>query len=711
MGRLGGEWVDRSRFISRCALALAVFGGLIPFDDRVEAESRSAFAAIDVINEPLTFGQISGDGFGNCLNSYSWSMAWFKEHLYVGTNKGSFLQGIQFIDPDFDCVGNGPGEDPAAEIWRYSPLTKTWDLVFRSPTDVPVWGQPDVFTARDNGFRDMIVFTEPDGTEALYVAGLIYGNLFETRLPRILRSTDGVNFEAIPQDPGTVLGSVTGTSFRALASYEGRLYVTIGSIIGEGIILEAENPKSGNDNFRQVSPPGMLGFELIPFNGYLYVGTGEATFLKGFDVLKTDATPNGTPYYDFVPVVTNGGDGPYFLGPNNAVLSMKVFQGRLYVGGQTDLIRINPDDTWELVVGTPRTTPQGEIVPLSGLPQGFGNWFTGHLWRMEQHEDSLYVGTWDFSGFLRILPLIGPWIDLESGFDLWKTEDGVSWSQITRNGLASKFNHGVRSLQSTPDGLFLGTANPWDGTEVYMGQSSALAAPFTGATPRTSAALGARPSSALMPAPLAPPHRLEGESQGGGSVLSWEPSPQAVQFQILRATHLPNRELGVRELPGEAWVAGPYTPIGTTTEPFYRDSTVVDGHRYTYYVQARGKRGQISEPSNVVMAPSFAPAVTFDQVRATVRDLARRGKIKSARTQAQFSKYLAAARSAAERGQWGRARSSLEALHRKIKQAPRRQLDPLAAEDLEMMVARLLRRVTLAQSGVIPGWELMVEPE
>ena len=126
-------------------------------------------------------------------------------------------------------------------------------------------------------------------------------------------------------------------------------------------------------------------------------------------------------------------------------------------------------------------------------------------------------------------------------------------------------------------------------------------------------------------------------------MLSWEPSPQAVQFQILRATHLPNRELGVRELPGEAWVAGPYTAIGTTTQPFYRDSAVVDGYRYTYYVQAVGKRGQFSESSNVVMAPSFAPAVTFDQVRATLRDLVQRRKIKSARTEAQFSTYLATA--------------------------------------------------------------------
>jgi hypothetical protein len=702
MGRTDTLWRRGSRFVGACALVVLVFGMLMPAPDIAEAQGSAA---------PLDFNAISTNGFGDCMNTYAWSMAWFKGRLYVGTNRGSFLGGLlQFlaIDPDFHCTGTDLGSDSAAEIWRYTPETNTWERVFQSPGDVPVPDQPGTFIARDNGFRDMLVYTEPDGTEALYVGGVIYLVANDTRQPRILRSTDGENFEAIPQDPGTVLGEVrdsiwpAGSSFRAMASYKGRFYVTVGSVFGEGVILEATDPAGGNDNFRQVSPPGLLAFELIPFNGYLYVGSGQDELFRGFDVLKTDATPNGTPYYDFVPVVTNGADGPYLLGPNNAVLSMEVFQGRLFVGGQTDLLRINPDDTWDLVVGTPRTTSNnGDLVPLSGLPQGFGNIFTGHLWRMEAHDDVLYVGTWDFAVFLRIFGIIGDWINLQGGFDLWKSEDGITWSEITHNGLDSKFNHGVRSLLSTPAGLFLGTTNPWDGTEVYRGLPSESAAP------QMTLGLTSGSTQALGSAPLPVPQLLEAEMQGGGAVLSWEPLPEATHYRISRSAQTPSQELGVTELPPDSWLADEYAEVGTTNETYFRDSAVEAGHRYTYYVQAAGEAGQLSAASNVVMAPSFAPAVTFYQARVTLMDLWRRQKIKSFWVGLRISAYLSLARYETSIGKLARARSFLEALHREMLENPGGELEPWVAEDLAVMVAKLLRRIDLAESGVIPIDSLM----
>jgi hypothetical protein len=676
---------------------LGVGAGLIPRSGLAEDGSRRALPnLVTPHHEPPPFEQINEDGFGECLNSYSWSMTWFKGSLYVGTNKGSFLQTIGWIDPDYDCEGVDPEKDPAAEIWKYSPETKTWEMVFLSPTDVPVWGQPGVFTARDNGFRDLMVYTEADGTEALYAGGVIYPFLFETRRPRILRSTDGVNFEAIPQEPGTYLGDLNVTTYRAMAQYKGRFYITAGSVVGEGIILESSNPSEGNDSFRVVTPPGMLAFELIPWNDHLYIGSGEASVGTGFRVMKTDAEPNGTPFYDFETVVPDGAYGRYFLGPNNAVLSMAPFGGRLYVGGQNDMVRINPDDTWELVVGDARDTPTGPMHPISGFGQGFGNWFTGHFWRMETHDDTLWVGTWDVAVHFRIIPLIGPLIDAESGFDLWSTEDGVSWTQVTRNGLDSKFNPGVRGLESTPFGLYLGTTNPYDGTQVYGPKSEPPPDPFAGQL-----------TSAADPASLAAPHRLEGESQGRDTVLSWETSAGATEFRIFRAAHSPNRELGVRELPRSAWVVGPYVAIGTTTQPFYRDSTALNGRRYNYYVQAVAKGGGTSEASNLVMVPSVGPAVTFGTVQAKLADLARRKQIKPAWSQGLLSLYLAAARTSARRGDAVRAERFLEAMIRQTRQGA---MEPFVAEDLQMLLGKLLRRVRLAQSGAIPMWDLIGQP-
>jgi hypothetical protein len=371
---------------------------------------------------------------------------------------------------------------------------------------------------------------------------------------------------------------------------------------------------------------------------------------------------------------------------------MAPFGGRLYVGGQNDMVRVNPDDTWELVVGAPRDTPTGPMHPISGFGQGFGNWFTGHFWRMEAHEDSLWVGTWDVAVHFRIIPLVGPLIDVESGFDLWRTEDGVSWTQVTRNGLDSKFNPGVRGLESTPFGLYLGTTNPYDGTQVY-GPASEPPPPSTGQL-----------SISSKSSPFAAPRRLEVESQGGDTVLSWERSSGASQYRIFRAAHSLNREIGVRELPQSAWMVGPYVAIGTTAQPFYRDSTTRTGRRYNYYVQALTTEGETSESSNLVTSPSGAPVVTFERVQAAVERLARRKQIPAAWNQGLFSKYLVAARTYARRGDAVRSQRFLEAL---LRQTRGSSLQPFVAEDLELMLEKLLRRVTLVQSGTIPMWDVV----
>jgi hypothetical protein len=213
-------------------------------------------------------------------------------------------------------------------------------------------------------------------------------------------------------------------------------------------------------------------------------------------------------------------------------------------------------------------------------------------------------------------------------------------------------------------------------------------------------------SSARPPGSPAAPHRLEAESQGGDAVLSWEPSSGATQFRIFRASHTPNSELGVRELPDSAWLVGPYVAIGTTAQPFYRDNTIVNGRRYNYYVEAVAAGGETSEASNVVMAPSLAPAVTFDQVLAKAAGLARRRQIPAAWSRGLFSRYLVAARTAARRGDGLRAQRFLEAL---IRQTRRNAgaMEPFVAEDLEILLGRLLRRVTLARTGAIPMWELV----
>ena len=135
------------------------------------------------------------------------------------------------------------------------------------------------------------------------------------------------------------------------------------------------------------------------FNGYLYIGAGDTT--TGYSVWRTNAS--GDLPYTLTPVVTGGaGRGPVMT----SVVSMYPYKGRLYVGSaggystllpSSELIRINPNDSWESIAGNARLAPYGLIFPLSGLGDGFGNPFNAHIWRLQEHNGVLYAGTNDDS--------------------------------------------------------------------------------------------------------------------------------------------------------------------------------------------------------------------------------------------------------------------------------------------------------------------------
>jgi hypothetical protein len=440
-------------------------------------QETTIFAADD-------FVQVSEQGFGDRQNSIAWAMQWWKGKLYVGTNRAVRCARAYVIssvnpgayppnDPDLDCTDDPHDLPLQAEIWRLTPETGDWEQVYQSPNDIRIPAAPRKFTARDFGYRYMLPFTEPDGTEALYVSGVstrfMYPNVPP---PRILRTTDGVNFEPLPQLPGTVLGDVTSDCFRSMESYKGRLYVVACHIWGSGPLLEATDPRGGNDSFRYVTAPGVQVFSVQEFNGYLYLGLQDD--VNGYSVVKM--TAEGNPPYSLTPVVTNGG----FVQPASAAaVSMAVFNGSLYVGTGSpalgapgDLIRINADDSWDLLMGAPRMTHHGWKPPLSGMGPGFDNPNNLLLWRMGVHNGTLYIGTFDQSTDFKQVPVLGERLRPEMGFDLLATTDGNTFTTVTRTGFDDMFAYGARGFQSTPHGLYIGTANDYYGTVIYRAGES-----------------------------------------------------------------------------------------------------------------------------------------------------------------------------------------------------------------------------------------------
>jgi hypothetical protein len=449
--------------------------------------------------EQYQFRLIASGGFGDPLNSYAHTMAWFCERLYVGTTRANLCllkmhMPIDFLCWPVKCPADVYDLDLRAQIWRYDPLEERCWQVHTSPLIVGRTGQK---VPREIGFRGMVVFQGlSDPAPALYVSTWAPSRALG---PLILRSLDGEEFVPV-SEPG--LGAdTTVASFRSLVPFNGRLYTAATGLvagkpnIGIPIVLESQDPAKGG--WRPVNSPGfgnpnnLTIFEMAAFNGFLYAGTGNP--FTGYEIWKTKA--EGPPPYLWVKVIESGA----YRGPwNEGVVSMYEFRGALYIGsgiqnggydrtykvgpGAAELIRIYPDDSWDLLVGEPRDTPQGFRSPLSGLGPGANDEFNGYFWRMMEFDGWLYLGTYNWSclsPYIRPLPnpslreRFGRWIGVdqivrfEGGFDLFRSRDGISWIPVTMSGFGNPYNFGARTMIGQSPGLFVGTANPF-GPEVAV---------------------------------------------------------------------------------------------------------------------------------------------------------------------------------------------------------------------------------------------------
>ena len=74
--------------------------------------------------------------------------------------------------------------------------------------------------------------------------------------------------------------------------------------------------------------------------------------------------------------------------------------------------------------------------------------------------------------------------DAERGFDMYVTEDGTNFTKLTTSGFGDPYNHGLRVFAITNQGLCLGTANPFYGTQLWIQRAEESETPST-PTPST----------------------------------------------------------------------------------------------------------------------------------------------------------------------------------------------------------------------------------
>ena len=684
----------------------------------------SAPSATGQVLQTSDFQQIAPEGFGDIHNNVAWSMTWWNGKLYVGTNRDWFCWSVASFVTSFPPLGFlYPPNDPGfctqdyrdlplqAEIWRWTPSTSIWDRVYQSPENVPIVGDPlGRFSSRDIGYRGMGLFTESDGSgnrkQNLYVASVNSGPVNDAPgPPRILRSTDGNTFAPVPQDPGTFLGTLSKNSLRDIVEFKEKFYIVSGSIQGAGVLLESPTPSLGNNTFRVVTPPGMVIWDMAAFNGHLYVGTqrevsGPTGTSIVFELLKTDGT--GAPF-TFKTVIANGGH--LTPEPSRSTVSMRVFNNSLYVGTDrpAELYRVHADDTWELIVGEPRTDPMGNLItPLSGIGPGFDWPLNIHLWRMGDYKGALYVGTADSSSRYLNLPVIGPLLEPMAGFDLFGSIDDVFWSPLTQTGFGDKYQMGARTFASPGDAIYLGTSNLHGGAEVWRGVA---------------------PAPAVAAARLQPPSRVDAEVRPSGVVVSWNASPGAVRYIVFRTAFTSagaqlreavEQSLTASGLPVEAVQAAsaeakqaliPSAPVklGVSTSFFFVDSTAPSGAFSHYYVIALDALGRVSAPSNVARGPSLAPSVTFARTQALVSLWYKQGKIAQLPTIRDVITRLTRAQVMVRSGDLAGADTALTSLQQLVRDTAN---DPRIKTTIDIMIGRLARRVRLAQAGLVTASDL-----
>ncbi len=451
------------------------------------------------------FTRICVNGFGDGHNSFPHSIAWFGGRLLVGTTRSNFLmvkvhdtfKGLPVdlwpVEGPDDVDGLYRELDRRAQIWSYDPHGEQWEQVFVAPEVTGLNNGPQV--ARETGYRCMHVFKgTSDAAPALYTASWAV-----SRSPGalLLRSENGRDFS--PVSPFGIIDGLPITATRVLTEFRGRLFTSPTGVRGHGVdfvinvsgmpvIYASEDPANGG--WTPVCEPGFGNpdnegvFVLAVFGNRLYAGTFNN---HGFEIWCSDC--EGKPPFAWTKVIDRGaGRGS----ENQVAATMRVFKGNLYVGtaiqnGGNDLsnkigpagseiLRIHPDHSWDLVVGQTRSDREHSRSPISGLPAGFGNVFNGYIWSMQEHDGWLYVGTMNSTIWVRflnadaysepvrkILDQVGPEniVEHEAGCTLWRSADGENWLPVTKTGFDNPYNLGVRNMVSTVHGLFVAVANPF----------------------------------------------------------------------------------------------------------------------------------------------------------------------------------------------------------------------------------------------------------
>ncbi len=405
-------------------------------------EGENGFTATKISHPGTGVGEVDGliefNGENDRGQNYSWSSVGYGDYVYVGTCFGAIYQTLRIIamekGMDFselklvvDCLYNGTlytGDEGDTGVTQNRSFivkinTKTYE------TEIVLGPE------KNGGYRAATKFNNK-----LYFAAT-------GAQPKIIE-IDPENGDAI-QDvcySERPQSASISTGIRGLTVYKDMLVATM---IGNNgaYMVASENPSAGPDSFKTIcTQEDLLDYpayhymdsifggsiwDIIEYNGKLYITvvTGKNGNKQAFALFSGEMDENGEWSFDLI--AGNEADGaeyPFGLGSDRSgAANLMTYDGYLYIGGYNDpmlalpevlngsfetlykdlsspvcLWRLDENDNIEMVAGEANEVfPEG---PIGNMGAGFGSNMNQYVWRMENYNGDLYLGTLDLCGLL-----------------------------------------------------------------------------------------------------------------------------------------------------------------------------------------------------------------------------------------------------------------------------------------------------------------------
>lgn len=418
-----------------------------------------ALSTTDGIVDYVGNGVVSASdyGQGDRGQNYAWAAIAYGDCVYVSTNYNSLGLTLGFMDSvlgnDFDpaqmnatldvmfngsfYTGEPDGANTGGVLTKIN--VKTYEVT--------------VLMSKSHDGNSVQLRNCCEFNDKLYFCGSVNG------LPKIIEVDPNNNdkctivYEGInAKDYYAAYLEGICTGIRGLCAFEDYLVISMVTLDGPQILI-SENPSAGQDAFTVIAdqndlfdypayhfPDSIYGgsiWEIVEFNDALYVSICTGTpdnmpdeyTMQSFAIVRGDI---GGDYTDWTwtSVIGDLDDGAKYtfgIDPERTRAGagvMYVYNDYLYIGEYNDeeiplenilfeadftfmnrnleqsvgLYRMDKNEDIELIVGdATKMFPEGG---KSGFGSGFGRHENQYIWRMEEYNGKLYVGTFDTSSLL-----------------------------------------------------------------------------------------------------------------------------------------------------------------------------------------------------------------------------------------------------------------------------------------------------------------------